>query len=307
MDKKMDLGAFDVYKYLKKNFSNDANAPFIIADQEMYKKASIRFPVRNFSFGVGIVYAEGSWFHVSNQEYKMQGNALITIGPGIVSKWKDNYLPSDTILFDEELLKDFLKHTVLSSLTFFLPGGNHVLRLSEENAEKVKLLFQTIRKFKTDTAMVAGITYALLMLVIKIHESEGQNKKGFLSYREALVGNFRSLVTKHFLKHKDVRFYANSLHITPKYLSEVLMDETGKSAKTIIEDTIFLEAKSLLRQTQMNIQEICYHLGYADTSYFTKAFKKKQGITPRSIESKGISKNSIISFSILEKAGVEVV
>jgi len=41
-----------------------------------------------------------------------------------------------------------------------------------------------------------------------------------------------------------------------------------------------MEARSLLRQTSMTVQEICHWLGYSDNSYFTKAFKKQEGMTP---------------------------
>jgi AraC-like DNA-binding protein len=77
-----------------------------------------------------------------------------------------------------------------------------------------------------------------------------------------------------------VNYYAGQLNITPKYLSEILLKQTGKAAKKWIEEHICMEAKSLLRQTAMSVQEICYWLGYEDTSYFTKTFKKWEGMTP---------------------------
>ena len=61
---------------------------------------------------------------------------------------------------------------------------------------------------------------------------------------------------------------------------EILKNETGRSAKQIIEEFLMFEAKSLLKQTQMSIKEIVFWLGYEDASYFTKYFKSKEGITP---------------------------
>ena len=68
--------------------------------------------------------------------------------------------------------------------------------------------------------------------------------------------------------------------MTPKYLSEILVEESGKPAKAMITAHISMEAKSLLRQTSMTVQEIAYLLGYDDTSYFIKTFKKWEGCTP---------------------------
>lgn len=84
-----------------------------------------------------------------------------------------------------------------------------------------------------------------------------------------------SLVANHFREEKKVRYYARQLNVTPKYLNEFLKSETGKTAKMLINDATYLEAKSLLKQTVLNIQEISLKLGYNDSSYFSKAFKKK--------------------------------
>jgi len=82
------------------------------------------------------------------------------------------------------------------------------------------------------------------------------------------------------LEQKDVNFYARQLHITPKYLSEVLVQLTGKTTKKWIDEHLAMEAKSLLRQTSMTILEIAFWLGFEDSSYFIKAFKKWEGMTP---------------------------
>lgn len=100
------------------------------------------------------------------------------------------------------------------------------------------------------------------------------------SVHEKVVERFMELLAANFLRERSVAFYAKELHLTPKYLSEILLSVTGKSAKRIILDQTLTEARTLLRETQMSIREISYWLGYEDFSYFTKAFKKKEGITP---------------------------
>ncbi len=214
-----------------------------------------------------------------SNEYQIQQGSLITIGPGIVSQWVRNIdATSATIFFTEELFKTTLKNSFLSSLQFFSPGGNHVITVTDKYAEKIKSLFQTLREFKGDTDVVAGIIYSLIMLVIKAQNTKLNQNHNSLSTNEKITSDFKTLVSKHFLDNRDVHFYAGQMNITPKYLSEVLVSETGKSAKRMIDEIIFLEAKSLLKQTTMSIKEICDWLGYADTSYFNKAFKKREGV-----------------------------
>ncbi|MNY46781.1 HTH-type transcriptional activator RhaS [compost metagenome] len=101
-----------------------------------------------------------------------------------------------------------------------------------------------------------------------------------ISNKEKIAQAFRKLVAEHFPEHKEVAFYATALHITPKYLSEVLQSELGKPAKAFIDEYVVMEAKSLLKQTSLSIQEICYWLGFEDASHFNKSFKKQTNTTP---------------------------
>jgi AraC family transcriptional regulator, transcriptional activator of pobA len=282
MKKQMDLRTFSVYQYLKEQYAHRLDLPYFLADQDTYKNASISFPFRTFTYGIGFTYSgDGDQFRIGSREYTVQPGNLCTIGPGIVAQWNGAYTAvHDTLYFTEELFSNTLKASFLKSLPFFLPGGNHVIPVSAEQIEKMKALFQTLKQFKDDPAIVPGIVYSLLMLAVQCHKVRARMKSPLLTAKEEITTDFRTLLSKHFAEHKDVAFYAAQLNITSKYLSEVLMQETGKSAKVLIEEHVFMEAKSLLRQTNMTVQEICHWLGYADTSYFTKAFKKQEGMTP---------------------------
>jgi AraC family transcriptional regulator, transcriptional activator of pobA len=281
MTNKKKLKYFHFLEHLKRQFPDGFNAPYFLASHESYQQAGIDFPFRSFCYGIGLTYSGNCLCKIGSNEYQLQDGSLITIGPGIVSQWSRNYgSTSDTIFFTEELFKTTLKSSFLSSLRFFSPGGNHVITITGSHFKKISLLFQTLKEFKDEPDVIAGIIYSLLMLVIKAHNIMLGHNHNSLSTNEKITSDFKSLVSKHFLDKRDVNFYATQINISPKYLSEVLVMETGKSAKRIIDDIIFLEANSLLKQTNMSVKEICGWLGYADTSYFNKAFKKREGITP---------------------------
>ena len=74
--------------------------------------------------------------------------------------------------------------------------------------------------------------------------------------KEELANKFFGLIMKHFKENKDVAFYADKLCITSKYLTMVIKEVSGKSAKDWIVEYIVLEIKALLKNTNMNIQEI---------------------------------------------------
>jgi AraC family transcriptional activator of pobA len=73
---------------------------------------------------------------------------------------------------------------------------------------------------------------------------------------------------------------AQELHMSRRYLSDLLKQETGKSAIELIHISLISEAKNLLRKDEQNISEIAYKLGFENLSYFSKLFKRETGFSP---------------------------
>ncbi|MNV78720.1 HTH-type transcriptional activator Btr [compost metagenome] len=73
---------------------------------------------------------------------------------------------------------------------------------------------------------------------------------------------------------------AEKLHISSRYLTDLLKEETGKTALELIHLFLIAEAKNLLTEGELNISEISYLLGFENTTYFSRLFKKEVGVTP---------------------------
>jgi AraC family transcriptional regulator, transcriptional activator of pobA len=73
---------------------------------------------------------------------------------------------------------------------------------------------------------------------------------------------------------------AAQLNLSPRYLSDMLKQETGKTAIELIHISLVNEAKNRLRNDEQCVSEIAYELGFGDLSYFSRLFKKETGITP---------------------------
>lgn len=95
-----------------------------------------------------------------------------------------------------------------------------------------------------------------------------------------LFEQFMTLLKNHHQTQRTVGFYADKLNITPKYFSKLIKDISGKSAAEWIDQYVVLEAKSLLKNSDMTIQEIAYYLNFSSQSFFCKYFKHNTGITP---------------------------
>ena len=101
------------------------------------------------------------------------------------------------------------------------------------------------------------------------------------SKHEMLVDNFVKLVRAHFKHHRGLDFYADKLSITPKYMSTVIKQISGKTAGNWIDDHVLLEAKALLKSTNMTILQISDELNFPSQSFFGKYFKRLTGVSPK--------------------------
>lgn len=105
-------------------------------------------------------------------------------------------------------------------------------------------------------------------------KSEGVNRQ------EELFKRFIQSIHKHCTTQREVSFYASELFITPRYLSTVVQNVTGTTAKSIIDCHVILEIKALLQSTNLSIQEISNQLCFPDQSFFGRYFKKHTGMSP---------------------------
>lgn len=97
----------------------------------------------------------------------------------------------------------------------------------------------------------------------------------------SLLRNFELQVDQHFKAIKSPAQYADLLNITPKHLNRVSKGILGKTATQVIMDRIILEAKRLLASRKYTISQVADELGYEDYSYFSRLFKKHQGVSPK--------------------------
>lgn len=98
---------------------------------------------------------------------------------------------------------------------------------------------------------------------------------------QEIYKRFMQAVQKNYMKERSITFYADVLCISPKYLSQVIKNVTGRLAGEWITDYVILEAKALLKSNKYTVQEVCDMLNFANQSFFGKYFKRKTGISPK--------------------------
>ena len=91
---------------------------------------------------------------------------------------------------------------------------------------------------------------------------------------------FLALVTEYHNEQRGVAFYADKLCLTPKYLSKLVKQASGRSAPDWIDSFVILEAKNMLKYSDKTIKEIVFALHFPNQSVFYKFFKAHTGLTP---------------------------
>ena len=104
----------------------------------------------------------------------------------------------------------------------------------------------------------------------------------FSRHRNQEVCNrFLDLVAQHFTDQRCVKFYADQLCYTPKYLARLILDASGKTATEHIDAHVIDRAKSLIGSYQYTMGEISEMLHFSTQANFSRFFKHETGITPR--------------------------
>lgn len=120
--------------------------------------------------------------------------------------------------------------------------------------------------------------YRMLPIVLKEEESRSKYSH---TRQEEIFQRFIGEVEKHYRKERSVKFYADLLCISPKYLSTVIYKISQQLAGEWIDAYVILEAKTLLKSGRLTTQQISEQLNFSNQSFFGKFFKRCAGMSPK--------------------------
>lgn len=131
------------------------------------------------------------------------------------------------------------------------------------------------------TALISSIFYLMGAMWTDRLTAAKKNGGDEMSTRSKIVlEDFLLLVRDNHTKERSLSFYADKLYLTPKYLSKLIKSVSGKSAHEWIDSFVILEAKNLLKYSDMSIKSIVYELNFPNQTTFYRFFKTKTGMTP---------------------------
>ncbi len=199
---------------------------------------------------------------------------------GYVIVFMDSFFENHSTL--KQLVKQFEGFKIASKV---------VVPLEEKVLIETEQMFQHLYDISYSNS-VHRFDKAKTLLELILLQSTEHYKLRYQNVKETkqnrIVKRFEQIVEEHLYDITQdnverlitISEIAEQININATYLGEVLKKVTGKTPKEILSDRIILEARSLLNNTDMAINEIGYFLKFQDASNFTKFFKLKTGVSP---------------------------
>lgn len=162
---------------------------------------------------------------------------------------------------------------------------NPMLHPDKKDKEKILWNFELLyRKFRETSHRFYGEVLNLHMQLFILemwHIFNGQLERRKRTLQNGtLYERFTHLIEEHCLKEREVRFYSDTLHITPKYLNQICKMNTGVTASQWIQRYTKERIIVLLRNKNLTISEIADEMDFSSYSFFTRYVKKLLGVSP---------------------------
>lgn len=221
------------------------------------------------------------WHHIDLQKFQVNPNSIYFIQPGQVHCWEFTEVPKGFVLMfrHDFLLKYNIDENLIMNLPYFLNG--HVLN-GEEAADLSDLFYRIEKEFAAPPQPDAESILAAYLQVIslKLKRLVSPDHGNFPSSPPEKFRQFKLFLDEHIISKRQVKDYAELLHITPKHLNDICRKTINRTASDLIQEKILLDAKKLLLHTNNSVSEIAYQLKFHDTSHFAKFFRKYAGLAP---------------------------
>lgn len=265
-----------------------------ILEQDFWMLENIG-PAMLGSLSEPVKFAASSWIVMFNGvcradinlvSYEISGPSLVNVKS--MQIMQPTYFSSDfnaAVIVMSKRFSDNLFLFLNSSPLAAISSRHPVVSIPPEIVPAFRDFLKSTREILSDTNNPYALQALLYQMLLFIHK---EAYKCYMPYKDEVMSRqgrmsdqFLALVQENFRKERFLDFYAAKLEITPKHLSRTIKKQTGFTAVEWIERFVILEAKVLLKSSNLNIQQIADELNFPSQSFFGKYFKKLTGMSPK--------------------------
>lgn len=283
--KKKALPVYDIAAF--QHFNNDSD--FYANDLRSHLKQNeqiILLP-HGHDFYMSVLFTAGSGTHeIEFYNYPIKPGSVFLLGPGKVHAWELSDDIDGYIFFHTKEFYDLnFTYEKVAGYPFFSSLGNTpLIVLKKSSFKKIESMFsEIVREYRHNELMKFKKIFSLVnILYIELSREYLPQKMRAdqnLPYL-ARVQQLEDLINKNFVNIKSPGEYARLMYVSEKHLNRMVKVSLNKTTSDLIAERIILEAKRMLVFSKKNIAEIIAELGYTDSDYFFRFFKKKTTLTP---------------------------
>lgn len=261
----------------------------IITPLTVAKNITNNYPATIDGFAALITMRGAATISIDMKNYNVGPNMIVFFNPNSIIKtiYSSDDAFAYLIAFSKSFVNDIQIDLSTSIPIYMRFGKEPILKVTSEDVAEIRQLFQLIKtmlesdKQRFRQEIIRTLFTTIFYIITDINQRDKKSDAARTKGRaEVLFDSFLDLLHKHNKQERNVVFYSNKLNITPKYLSTVVKDISGKTAARWIDESVILEAKTLLKFSGKSIQEIAYHLNFNTQSFFGKYFKQHTGYSP---------------------------
>lgn len=256
-------------------------------------------PITNDCYSISLKKIVQGQVNYGRTKYDFANGALFFVAPRQVLQW-DNSVVFDQKGFSLNFHEDFVKGTELAleikKYGFFSYSANEALHLSPKEEKQIESIIQNIEieyqnnQDRFSKEIIISQLSTLLRYADRFYERQFLNRKELSTN---LLEQFNLQLERYTetgqLQEKgipNIEQIAESLSVSQRYLSDTLKRETGKTTTEHLQFYLISEAKNVLLNPGKSISEVAYELGFEYPAYFSRLFKKKEGISPKEYREK---------------------
>ena len=225
-------------------------------------------------------------------KYDHENGSMLFVKPRQVVEFKNLEFEEDgfLIFIHEDFLNGHLLHNEIKKYGYFEYEANEALHLSPKEEEVMWDLFHRIEAEYNNNTDEFSRDIMLTHIDSILKYAQRYYKRQFINRNQAsgkTVSKFNEALSVYFENGRavtaglpTVNYIAQQLNLSPRYLSDLLKQETGKTAIELIHIHLMSEAKNLLMVADQNVSEIAFTLGFENLPYFSRLFKKEVGLSP---------------------------
>ncbi|WP_276964919.1 helix-turn-helix transcriptional regulator [Chryseobacterium sp.] len=231
---------------------------------------------------------------IDRQKYKIEAHSFLMAAPSTIVKFvktsKD--FTMKLLFFDKNfLIKNISNPFIIEKMNLFPKGSYSIVKTTATNSSLLQNLLDYLDKKskkqgKFTEEIIRTIIFNLLLETAEIMEQENASNPEKEEGKKDLYLKFSKLVRENITRERGVQFYADQLHVSNKYLIEIIKKASGKTPHEVIDEALLKEAYVMLGNPGITISEIAFELQFNSASAFGRFFKKHTTLSPSEYRTK---------------------